>query len=348
MADEARESNRVPPPRGIVRAPRPDGLLDGRRIVPSAALAAHVHHFWSVRWVLRSPFTGEALPHPAAQVVHVDAAGEPRAELVGVQTGRFARRLVGEGRMFGISFRPVMFHPLLGASMATLTDRVLPLEQLLGSQATAWARAIEGAPDAHDRVAITEAFLTPLLPPLSRVRRSGPLREGLQARRRANAAVVPALDEPDGRRFGWGGAGIACLTRGAPCAIRPAMDVIAERTLEFIASGTTQPIAVRILIGRPVRLVFDDVDPSEPSGPRPLAPGEEQPDDSCCWGAPVAIHSSVGAVTEKHILGEDSLQALMLALRILPSFVEASFLSQGTLTCEGAPWDLGLSVSLRS
>ena len=43
---------------------------------------------------------------------------------------------------------------------------------------------------------------------------------------------------------------------------------------------------------------------------------------------------------------EDSLQALMLAIRIIPSFLEANFLSRGTLTCDGAPWNLGLGVQL--
>jgi AraC-like DNA-binding protein len=164
VADEARESKQVPPPRGILRAPRPDGVLDGRRIVPSARLAAHVHHFWSVRWALRSPFTAEVLPHPAAQITHVDAAGERRTEALGVQTGRIVRSLVGEGRTFGISFRPVMFQPLLGASMAGITDRVIPLDQVLGSRANAWARAIHEARDVDDAIAITEAFLGPLLP----------------------------------------------------------------------------------------------------------------------------------------------------------------------------------------
>jgi hypothetical protein len=46
------------------------------------------------------------------------------------------------------------------------------------------------------------------------------------------------------------------------------------------------------------------------------------------------------------MLGEDSMQALMLAIRIIPSFLEANFLSRGTLTCDGAPWDLGLGVQL--
>jgi AraC-like DNA-binding protein len=163
----ARESSQVPPPRGILRAPRPDGLLDGRRILPSAGLAPHVHHFWSVRWALRSPFAAETLPHPSAQIMHLDEAGHVRAEIRGVHTGRVGRRLEGEGRIFGVTFRPVMFQPLLRASMATLTDRVVPLAQVLGPRAEAWTRAVHAAEDVDEKVAITEALLAPLLVPSS-------------------------------------------------------------------------------------------------------------------------------------------------------------------------------------
>jgi hypothetical protein len=124
------------------------------------------------------------------------------------------------------------------------------------------------------------------------------------------------------------------------------MEVIAERMLEFLESGATQPRTIRIVLGKPIRVVLGEPDEPVPSEPRPLAPGEAEPEDRCCWGAPLAIYGPVGAVSERCMLGEDSLQALMLAIRIITSFLEANFLSQGTLTCDGAPWDLGLSVQL--
>jgi hypothetical protein len=124
------------------------------------------------------------------------------------------------------------------------------------------------------------------------------------------------------------------------------MEVIAERTLEFLESGTTQPHTIRVALGKPVRVVVGEPDQPVPSEPRPLAPGETEPEDRCCWGAPFAIYGPVGAVSERCMLGEDSMQALMLAIRIIPSFLEANFLSRGTLTCDGAPWDLGLGIQL--
>jgi AraC-like DNA-binding protein len=160
MADGSRQLNAPPPPRGILRAQKPDGSLDGRRVLPSAALAGHVHHFWSLRWALRSPFTAEALPHPAAQILNVHG----RAQLLGVQTGRLSRSLTGEGRMFGIAFRPAMFPPLTFGSMSGLTDHIVPLDSVLGPKANEWSRALGEARDVDEELSITETFLSSVLP----------------------------------------------------------------------------------------------------------------------------------------------------------------------------------------
>lgn len=160
-----RELSETMPPRGILRAPTPDGVLDGRRVVPSAKLAEHVHHFWAMRWSLRAPFTGVTLQHPSVVIRHVDAADEQRTELFGLQSRPVMRTLEGEGELFGITFLPAMFHPLLGASMATLTNRTLSLQRVLGARAQAWTRELGDARTVDEKVAVTEAFLAPLLPP---------------------------------------------------------------------------------------------------------------------------------------------------------------------------------------
>lgn len=174
MGNPARAQPPLPPPRGILRAPRPDGLLDGRRFVPSPQLAPHIHHYWSIRWSLRSPFKGETLPHPAAQILRIATSAERSAVVLGVPSGALARTLTGDGETFGVSFRPVMFQALLGASMASITDRVVPLEHVVGTSARRWARAIDAARAPEEKVALTEALLTPLLttpsPRLERIR----------------------------------------------------------------------------------------------------------------------------------------------------------------------------------
>lgn len=155
------------PPRGVLRAPRADGLLDARRVPPGPALAPYVHHLWSVRWSLDAPFTGEALAHPAAQIIAADTPAGPSAELAGVRRGRVTARLEGDGWKLGITFRPAMFYALLGAPMASITGRVVPLGALLASSAetAAWLHALAATHDPIARFALTETFLAPRLPP---------------------------------------------------------------------------------------------------------------------------------------------------------------------------------------
>jgi AraC-like DNA-binding protein len=138
-------------------------------VLPPPWLSPFVHHFWSVRWELRTPFTAETLPHPSAHIALEEEAGVQRAELAGVHTGRFAKRRAGEGQVFGITFRPAMFQPLLRASMTSLTDRVVPVADVLGSTAVAWARALHAEPELDVKIEIACAFLGPLLPPVKPV-----------------------------------------------------------------------------------------------------------------------------------------------------------------------------------
>ena len=134
-------------------------------MLPPAELAPFVHHFWSVRWVLRAPFAAETLPHPSVHIALEERAGARRAQVVGVHTGRVVGRREGEGQVFGITFRPAMFQPLWRAPMTTLTNRAVPAAQVLGPGAGAWARAIHAAPELGAKVAIASEFLEPLLLP---------------------------------------------------------------------------------------------------------------------------------------------------------------------------------------
>jgi len=103
------------------------------------------------------------LPHPAIIII----VTRQSAELHGVQTGRVTRSLTNGGRMFGVSFRPVMFQPLLHRSMASLTDEVVPLESVLGPRSKKWARTIRQARDLETEVGLTEEFLGNLMLPPS-------------------------------------------------------------------------------------------------------------------------------------------------------------------------------------
>ena len=158
-------------------------------MLPSPELAPFIHHFWSVRWALRTPFVAEALPHPAAQITLEEGAPGDEApaclaQLAGVRTGRFAKSRVGDGQAFGIAFRPAMFQPPLRASMASLTDRIVPLANVLGPEADAWARAVLAAPELGAKIALASAFLEPrLLPSRPRMERLRDLVERIGADR---------------------------------------------------------------------------------------------------------------------------------------------------------------------
>jgi len=88
---------------------------------------------------------------------------ERSAVVLGVASRAVARTLTDEGETFGVSFRPVMFQALLGRSMASITDRVVPLEDVLGRSGRPWARGIDAARAPEEKVALTEALLMPLL-----------------------------------------------------------------------------------------------------------------------------------------------------------------------------------------
>jgi hypothetical protein len=138
------------------------GLESGRRRFdvsrarPSPALADLVEHYWTVSWDLRGrePYTQHTLPHPSVHLV----AERDRSGVMGVLTGRFTRRLEGEGRAFGIRFRPAGFHPFLGAPVATLTDRRVAVAEVFGPAGDRLVAELLAA-GGEDRPVAAEAFL---------------------------------------------------------------------------------------------------------------------------------------------------------------------------------------------
>jgi AraC-like DNA-binding protein len=149
----------------VLRASSPEGRIETLRVVPTARLSPFVHHVWWARWALRAPFEAEALAHASAQIVFEAQGDVQRAYVAGVRTGRVAIRREGDGGAFGVTFRAAMFQRLLRASMTTITDRVVPLADVLGSRSEEWARAIHAEADVARKLAMVDAFLAPLLLP---------------------------------------------------------------------------------------------------------------------------------------------------------------------------------------
>jgi AraC-like DNA-binding protein len=90
--------------------------------------------------------------------------GQP-GRLGGVSSGRFTRLLEGEGRVFGIKFRPGGFRPFWHRSMSTLTDRILSLPEAFGADGAAFEAGILALDEDEARLALAENFLRARLPP---------------------------------------------------------------------------------------------------------------------------------------------------------------------------------------
>ena len=131
-------------PRGVLGLRAGQRSFEVTRRRPGAGLAELVEHYWTVRWDLtgRDPHTQHTLPHPSVHLV----AERDRSEIMGVLTGRFTRELEGQGRAFGIKFRPAGFHPFLGAPVSTLTDRRAPVAEVFGPAGDGAGRRPPGRP----------------------------------------------------------------------------------------------------------------------------------------------------------------------------------------------------------
>ena len=128
---------------------------------PDETLAPFVAHYWVVNWDLRGqePYRQQVMPHPRVNVTFM--AG--RCRVAGVVRGHFSELLAGAGRVIGVSFRPGGFRPFLGAPVATITDRFLPVEDVFGVPAVAVSTAIVAAPD-DEAVATLADFLRRIAP----------------------------------------------------------------------------------------------------------------------------------------------------------------------------------------
>jgi AraC-like DNA-binding protein len=114
--------------RGIVRPAAAHTAFRLDRFPPTGAVARFVDRYWISAWRLPPGVRHEqqVLVHPVVNVVF-EADG---AIVSGVDTGRFAVTLEGEGRALGIMFRPAAFAPFLDGPLTRLTDTDLPLAQV--------------------------------------------------------------------------------------------------------------------------------------------------------------------------------------------------------------------------
>lgn len=126
---------------------RTSGILDPRgaaksfrltRHRPSRALAPFVARYWIMRWSLPEPYQQTVIPYPCVNL----AVERGRSAIYGVASKTFSRVLEAEGLVFGVKFLPGGFRTFLGTSVASLTDRSIPIADLFDASAGEWEEAI--------------------------------------------------------------------------------------------------------------------------------------------------------------------------------------------------------------
>lgn len=152
---------------GVLRPDEAQQYFAIWRAAPAHELSDWVERYWSVRWRLPAgtSYRSEVLTHPAVHLSFESGAGPrhgfdlPAALLHGVVTRRFRVTLTGEGRVFGVKFRPGGFGAFTGDDVARWTDRVVPLGAVLGASADRLLTRVVARESDEARAAAVDEFL---------------------------------------------------------------------------------------------------------------------------------------------------------------------------------------------
>jgi AraC-like DNA-binding protein len=97
---------------------------------PAADLAPFVSHYWFVEWDLRGqePYRQKIVPYPTVHLTFLNGVALVR----GLERRHVVRVLEGQGRVFGVAFRPGCFRPFLGSPVSALMGRSVPAAEVFG------------------------------------------------------------------------------------------------------------------------------------------------------------------------------------------------------------------------
>lgn len=153
-------------------AAKPKGVVDPlafrqrfrlNRYQPCAALAGVLDHHWIVEWDLRGqpPYTQRTLPYPCVNVVF----DRRQTAIFGVVSGAFETTLAETGRVIGLRFRAGAFRAFLGKPVRLLTDKTMPVSDVLGIGDAQAEEIVLSARDDAGMVSAAERLLLRVLPP---------------------------------------------------------------------------------------------------------------------------------------------------------------------------------------
>ncbi len=153
---------RTEKPRGVLNLKTGQQKFQLSRYFPTQDLAFFVEHYWIVSWNLRGqePYLQEVLPHPSVHVVFE----KDGARVIGVIEGRFSRVLEGEGRVFGIKFKPGAFYPFLKSPVSSFTNSSLSLRQAFGVETVRLEATLLSLEHESQMVELAEDFIRSHLP----------------------------------------------------------------------------------------------------------------------------------------------------------------------------------------
>lgn len=148
--------------RGILRPGAVGQAFSLERRPPPDDLAQRIENHWIVSWDLgdRPPYTSEVLPHPSVHLVLEPGS----AAVYGVQRRRFVRRLAGSGWALGTKFLPGGFAGLIGGPVSALTDEVVTMSRLFGSDGERLELESAAQADLESKLAVVHGFLRDRLP----------------------------------------------------------------------------------------------------------------------------------------------------------------------------------------
>ncbi|MES2403895.1 MAG: DUF6597 domain-containing transcriptional factor [Pseudomonadota bacterium] len=147
---------------GVLQHSPPPGSYRHTRHLPGPELAAWVQHFWIETWNWHgaAPQRREVLPLPSVHLAFIPG----RSRIFGVQLGRFARELTGNGCVVGVKLRPGAFYPFLRRPVSGIANTSLPLGDVFVGSLEA-EREIFAHHEEAAMVKTAAGFLTARLPP---------------------------------------------------------------------------------------------------------------------------------------------------------------------------------------
>jgi len=137
--------------------------LDLKVIDPSPFLAELITYFWWVHWDLPDGVVHDQQVVPQAAMHMVSEADS--VAVFGIDTQRFVRHLQGRSCALGIRWRTGGFAAVSGHDAAELTDRVVPVSELLGAQVHADFADIINQASLAEQISACEHLLAPLVRP---------------------------------------------------------------------------------------------------------------------------------------------------------------------------------------